>query len=112
MQALLNYKNKYLQKTARMIDLLKLINYDIKVTQRRITLAACFHSKQVFPAPKQTKGVDIEDAQSTKLFHYDHGNEHDPIATTDRRKQSKNVMNIDQIIHRDNITNTATRPLE
>ena len=29
-----------------------------------------FHSKQVFPAPKQTKGVNIEDAQSTKLFHW------------------------------------------
>ena len=30
MPALLNHKNKYLQKTARMIDLLKLINYDKK----------------------------------------------------------------------------------
>ena len=39
-----------------------------KKIQRRITLAAYFHSKQGFPAPKQTKGVNIEDAQSTKLF--------------------------------------------
>ena len=41
-----------------------------KVMQRkRITLATYFHSKQVFPPPKQTKGVNIEDAESTKLFH-------------------------------------------
>ena len=76
-----------------MIDLLKLINYDIKVTQRRITLAACFHSKQVFPAPKQTKGVDIEDALSTKLFHYDHGNEHDPIVILYDIEQVEKTVN-------------------
>ena len=35
-----------------MIDLLKVIN-----------------SKQVFIPPKQDKGINIEDAQSTKLFH-------------------------------------------
>ena len=41
-----------------------------KVMQRkRITLATYFHSKQVFPPPKQTKGVNMEDAESTKLFH-------------------------------------------
>ena len=38
-------------------------------TRGDLTLAAYFHSKQVFPAPKQTKGVNIKDAQSTKLFH-------------------------------------------
>ena len=55
-----------------------MINYDTKIIQRRITLAAYFHSKQAFPPPKQTKGVNIEDAQSTKLYHYNHGNKHDP----------------------------------
>ena len=28
-----------------------------------------FHSTQFLPDPKQTKGVNIEDDQSTKLFH-------------------------------------------
>ena len=51
-----------------MIDLVKVINYDIKAIQRRITLAAYFHSKQVFPPSKQIKGVNI-DTQSTKLFY-------------------------------------------
>ena len=48
-----------------MIDLLKVINYDTKIIQRSITLATYFHSKQVFPPPKQTEGVNIEDAEST-----------------------------------------------
>ena len=61
-----------------MLDLLEVINYDIKIIQKRITLVAYFHSKQVFPPPKQTKGVNIEDAQSTKLFLKNHGNKHDP----------------------------------
>ena len=60
-----------------MIDLLKVINYDTKTIQRRITLVAYFHSKQVFPPPKQTKRVNIEGAQITKLFHQNHGNKHD-----------------------------------
>ena len=53
-------------KTARMKDLLKVRNYDKKRN------AAYFHSKQVFPAPKQTKGANIADAQNTKLFHQNH----------------------------------------
>ena len=52
-----------------MIDLLKVINYDTKIIQRSITLAIYFHSKQVFPPPKQTERVNIVDAESTKLFH-------------------------------------------
>ena len=61
-----------------MIDLLKVINYDTKIIQRRLNLTAYFHSKQVFPPPNQTKGVNIEDVQSTKLFHQNHENKHDP----------------------------------
>ena len=49
-------------KTARMKDLLKVMIYDTKIN------AAYFHPKQVFPAPKQTRGVNIADAQSAKLF--------------------------------------------
>ena len=52
-----------------MVDLLKVINYDTKIVQRRITFVTYFHSWQVFPPLKQTKGVNIEDAQSAKLFH-------------------------------------------
>ena len=48
-----------------MIKLLKVINYDKKIIQRRITLVAYFYSKQVFPSPKQANGVTMEDAQST-----------------------------------------------
>ena len=51
-------------KAARMIDLLKVIKCDTKMIQWRATLATYFHSKQVFPATKQTKRVNIEDAQS------------------------------------------------
>ena len=51
-----------------MIELLTLINYDIKIIQINITLAVYFHSKQVFPSPKQTKVVNIG-AEGTKLFH-------------------------------------------
>ena len=52
-----------------MIHILKVINYGTKMRQRRITLTAYFPSKQVFSAPKQPKGVNIEDAQIIKLFH-------------------------------------------
>ena len=50
-------------------DLLKVTNFGRKIIQRRISLAVYCHFKQAFPAPKQTKGVNIEDAQSIKLFH-------------------------------------------
>ena len=56
MQALHKLSTEITTKTARMINLLKVKNYDTKIILRRITLAACFYSKQVFPAPKQTKG--------------------------------------------------------
>ena len=78
MQALQKLLTEVTTKTAKMINLLKMINYDTKVVLRRITLAAQFHSKQVFPAPKQTKGVNIEDAQRTNLFHKNHWNQHGP----------------------------------
>ena len=51
-----------------MIDLLKVINYDTKIIQRRIILVTYLHPKKVFPPPKQTNRVNIEGAQSTKLF--------------------------------------------
>ena len=56
MQALHKLSTEITTKTARMINLLKVKNYDTKIILRKITLAACFYSKQVFPAPKQTKG--------------------------------------------------------
>ena len=56
MQALHKLSTEITTKTARMINLLIVKNYDTKIILRRITLAACFYSKQVFPAPKQTKG--------------------------------------------------------
>ena len=56
MQALHKLSAEITTKTARMIKLLKVKNYDAKIILRRITLVACFYSKQVFPAPKQTKG--------------------------------------------------------
>lgn len=56
MQALHKLSAEITTKTARMINLLKVKNYDAKIILRRITLVACFYSKQVFPAPKQTKG--------------------------------------------------------
>ena len=55
-------------KTARTIELLEAVNYDTKIIQTKITLAAYFHFKQVW-APKQAKEVNIEDAQSIKLSH-------------------------------------------
>ena len=55
MQALHKLSTEITTKTARMINLLKVKNYDTKIILRKITLAACFYSKQVFPAPKQTK---------------------------------------------------------
>ena len=56
MQALHKLSTEITTKTVRMINLLKVKNYDTKIILRRITLAACFYSKQVFPAPKQAKG--------------------------------------------------------
>ena len=56
MQALHKLSTEITTKTVRMINLLKVKNYDTKIILRRITLVACFYSKQVFPAPKQTKG--------------------------------------------------------
>ena len=56
MQALHKLSTEITPKTARMINLLIVKNYDTKIILRKITLAACFYSKQVFPAPNQTKG--------------------------------------------------------
>ena len=56
MQALHKLSTEITTKTARMINLLIVKNYDTKIILRKITLAACFYSKQVFPAPNQTKG--------------------------------------------------------
>ena len=78
MKALQNYKQKYC-KAASMVDLLDVINYDTKITQKRITLMKYFHSNQVFPAAKQTKGENIKDAWSTKVFHQNHGNKQNPV---------------------------------
>ena len=55
-----------------------MINYDTKTKQRAITLMIYIHCKQGFPASKYTKWVNIEDAQSTKLFHWDYRNKHNP----------------------------------
>ena len=55
--------NRINYRTDRMIDLLNVINYETKIKQRSIIWTALFHSKQVFPAPKQTKWVNIKDAQ-------------------------------------------------
>ena len=53
----------------QIMDLMKVINYDTNRIQRNIILIVYFHSKQGFPAPKQTKWVNIKDAQSPqKLF--------------------------------------------
>ena len=38
-------------------------------TSDGLSLAAYFHSKQVFPNPKQTKEVNIRDTQCTTLYH-------------------------------------------
>ena len=40
-----------------MKDLLNVLNHDTKIMKRRITLVAYFHSKEVFTAPKQAKGL-------------------------------------------------------
>ena len=78
MKALQNYKQKYC-KAASMVDLLDVINYDSKITQKRITLMKYSHSNQVFPAAKQTKAENIKDAWSTKVFHQNHGNKQNPV---------------------------------
>ena len=43
---------------------------------------ACFCSNQLFPATKQTKGVNKENAQCTELFCLNHGNKHNPSMTS------------------------------
>ena len=56
MQALHKLSTEITTNTSSMINLLKVKNFETKIILRRITLAAYFYSKQVFPAPKQTKG--------------------------------------------------------
>ena len=56
MEALHKLSTEITTNTSSMINLLKVKNFETKIILRRITLAAYFYSKQVFPAPKQTKG--------------------------------------------------------